>query len=168
MIEHRTSGDIFDAGTQAITNTINCVGVMGKGLALQFKQRYPEMFREYAKLCRRKYIQVGKVWIWHEIPVCICGSYATHPTDTCEQWTPINEYIVNFPTKDDWRNASKLEWIAAGLDDLRTCVTLGSIVSLALPALGCQNGGLRFDDVQKLIHEKLDDLSIPIVLYEPQ
>ena len=161
MIEHRTSGSIFEAGTHAITNTVNCVGVMGKGLALQFKQNYPQMFRFYREACARNELRPGTMWMWHE-------SRREDITLPDGRVVLEPEWIVNFPTKDHWKNPSKLEWIAAGLDDLRNRVTISGIESLALPALGCQNGGLRFDVVQQLIHEKLDDLPMPIILYEPQ
>jgi O-acetyl-ADP-ribose deacetylase (regulator of RNase III) len=155
------SGDLFLSGTHAIVNTVNCIGVMGRGIALQFKQRYPQMFRFYREACAKKELAPGKMWTWQERRleeiVLPDGRTVIEP-----------EWIINFPTKDHWMNASKIEWIASGLDDLRTCVTINGIESLALPALGCQNGGLRFDDVQKLIHDKLDDLPIPIILYEPQ
>lgn len=145
-----SSGNLFDADTEALCCTVNCVGVMGRGIALEFKNRYPEMFKEYARLCKRKFIQVGKVWIW---------------------WNPEPgnpRYIINFPTKEHWRNPSKLEWISAGLADLNNRVMMIGIESIAIPALGCANGGLRFEDVRPLIEEKLNDLEIPVLLYEPQ
>ena len=194
MIETRKSGDIFTCGAHAIVNTVNCVGVMGKGIALEYKTRYPAMFMEYAKLCHRDRIQTGKMWLWHEVPVCRCGHvYESHSGHTfmcdefkrplgpipdfcacctgdraCAHWSPVNEYIVNFPTKQHWRNPSQMEWIASGLDDLRSYVTMGMFKSLAMPALGCSNGGLKFVDVQALIYDKLQELDIPIILFEPQ
>jgi O-acetyl-ADP-ribose deacetylase (regulator of RNase III) len=150
MIEIRSTGSLFDAGTHAIVNTVNCVGVMGKGIALEFKRRYPEMFKRYAELCKHDMIYVGRTWTWENVG-CL---------------TP--QYIVNFPTKEHWRNPSKLEWIATGLDDLKYRATMIEINSLALPALGCTNGGLRFEDVRALIEEKLNDWEIPVILYEPQ
>jgi hypothetical protein len=77
-------------------------------------------------------------------------------------------YVINFPTKENWRNPSKLEWISAGLADLKNRVMMIGIESIAIPALGCANGGLRFEDVRPLIEEKLNDLEIPVLLYEPQ
>lgn len=148
MVELRR-GDLFESGAEAIVNTINCVGVMGKGIALLFKQRYPDMFRTYVKYCNKKLIRVGKMWVWH----------------TGE---PDYRYIFNFPTKDDWRNPSKLEWISSGLDDLKNCVIMMGVESIAMPALGCTNGGLNFGDVRALVEEKLNDLEIPVILFEPQ
>ena len=150
MVEVR-KGDLFKSGAYAIVNTVNCVGVMGKGIALEFKNRYPTMFGEYVDMCRRGWIKPGKVWAW--------------ATTTGPNTYP--QVIYNFPTKDHWRNPSKLEWIASGLDDLKSYVTM-DVESLALPALGCTNGGLRFEDVRALIEEKLNDLEIPVILYEPQ
>ena len=174
MIELR-KGDLFTAGTEAIVNTVNCVGVMGRGIALEFKKRYPTMFKEYVKLCKRGFIQVGFMWIWYEsvnyIPLgCIClgdglmGMRCNAP----EHYTKGPKYVINFPTKENWRNPSKLEWISAGLADLKNRVMMMGIESIAIPALGCANGGLHFEDVRPLIEEKLNDLEIPIFLYEPQ
>jgi O-acetyl-ADP-ribose deacetylase (regulator of RNase III) len=97
------------------------------------------------------WIKPGKVWAW-----ATTTGPNTHP-----------QVIYNFATKDHWRNPSKMEWIASGLDDLKSHVIMG-VESLALPALGCTNGGLRFEDVRALIEEKLNDLEIPVILYEPQ
>jgi O-acetyl-ADP-ribose deacetylase (regulator of RNase III) len=150
MIEIRSTGSLFDAETHAIVNTVNCVGKMGRGIALEFKRRYPEMFKEYTRLCKKGFIQVGFMWFWR------------NP----EPGNP--RYVINFPTKEHWRNPSKLEWISAGLADLKNRVMMMGIESLALPALGCANGGLNFEDVRPLIEEKLNDLEIPVILYEPQ
>lgn len=149
MIELRT-GNLFDADTEVLTNTVNCVGVMGKGIALEFKNRYPAMFELYRSACRKGGVQTGAMWIWNT-------STVTNP-----------RYIFNFPTKEHWRNPSKLEWISAGLDDLKIRVIMLGVKSIALPALGCANGGLRFEDVRELIFEKLNDLDASVVLYEPQ
>ena len=147
MVEVR-KGDLFESGAYAIVNTVNCVGVMGKGIALEFKQRYPAMFLPYVGACRQG-LKPGQIFAWDT------GS------------TAFPRVIFNFATKDHWRNPSKLEWIAKGLDDLKDRVIMG-VESLALPALGCTNGGLRFEDVRALIQEKLNDLEIPVILYEPQ
>ena len=143
-------GNLFDAGTHALVNTINTKGKMGRGIALEFKQRYSDMFKEYANLCRHGLIHVGKTWTWENVG---------HTTP---------QYIINFPTKDDWKFPSKLEWISTGLDDLKYRVIMLEIESIAIPALGCSNGKLSWEDVRPLIMEKLNDLEIPIILYEPQ
>ena len=143
------SGDIFSGNYQAITNTVNCVGVMGNGIALEFKTRYPDMFNKYVLLCKENKIQVGQVWLWYRL------------ADT-------PEFIVNFPTKKHWRNPSELEWIESGLDNLRTQVVKYSITTLALPALGCANGGLKFDEVLPLIENKLSDLDTKVFVFSPK
>lgn len=161
MIEHRKTGSIFESGVQCVVNPINCVGTMGAGLALEFKKRYPQMFRFYVEACNKKEIKPGSVWPWRErrleeitLPD---GSVVLEP-----------EWIMNFATKNHWSKPSKLEWIASGLDDLKNRVTMNGIESIALPALGCGYGGLNFDAVQTLVHEKLNDLPGRIILFEPQ
>jgi O-acetyl-ADP-ribose deacetylase (regulator of RNase III) len=159
MIELYTRGSIFRVGAQAITNPVNTVGTMGAGLAKEFKRRYPKMNETYVQKCKRDEIQVGHVWIWDEgIPKSVPYPYTDVPP----------RYIVNFPTKEHWWNPSQLEWISAGLDDLRSQVTLLSIESLALPALGCGHGGLDFQVVNALIEEKLGDLALPIIVFQPR
>lgn len=160
MIEYRKTGNIFEAGTHAIVNPINCVGTMGKGLAAAFKSRYPQMNRFYKEACDAGEVVVGRMWMWRERRlediVLPDGRVILEP-----------EWIINFPTKDHWKNPSKLEWIRAGLDDLRSHVILKRIESVALPALGCGNGGLDFGVVRTAIEEKLGELPL-VVVYEPQ
>lgn len=129
------TGDIFEIfeTTAAVVNPVNCSGVMGKGLALAFKERYPQMFKQYALDCRRGYVKVGFMHIYQ-----LRGS---------------GKWIVNFPTKHDWRNPSRLEWIVSGLDNLVRFCDLYEIPSIVIPALGCSNGGLQLTDVQPLIAE---------------
>lgn len=126
------NGNIFNSHCEAITNTINCYGAMGKCLALQFKQKYPAMFKNYVTEYKNNNIKVGKMWIWEN---------------------PLNnpKWIVNFPTKDHWKHPSKIEYIIEGLIDLRTVIIKNNINSLALPALGCQNGGLIWEVVKRKI-----------------
>ena len=144
------SGDIFTCGADAITNTINCRGAMGAGIAKEFKKRYPDMYNEYVTLCKKGKIRVGEVWVWLE-------SVTSNP-----------KYIVNFPTKDDWKNPSQLIWIKAGLANLKSHVIMKEITSLALPALGCNLGGLDFADVRKLVEETFGDAAISVTLFEPK
>jgi len=146
------SGDLFAEPADAIVNTVNCVGVMGAGIALEFKQRFPDMFKEYVRCCKKKRIRVGEVWMWHHEPA-------------------PPQYIINFPTKDDWRNPSKLEWIQEGLEHLaENTILFQQIHTLAMPALGCNNGGLHFDDVRKLVEQFCSQVKgdLEITLYEPQ
>lgn len=122
-------GSIFDSGCPVLVNTVNCVGVMGRGLALGFKQEFPEMFEEYRELCCLKKIQPGKLWVWRSGLVT----------------------VVNFPTKDHWRHPSKMEWIDVGLQLLAKCPE-GPV---AMPYPGCGFGGLRREDVRPLIDQYL-------------
>ncbi|WP_096356782.1 type II toxin-antitoxin system antitoxin DNA ADP-ribosyl glycohydrolase DarG [Mucilaginibacter gotjawali] len=142
-------GNILDAKAEALVNTVNTVGVMGKGIALQFKNEFPENYKEYTEAVNRKEITVGKV-----------------------QVVPVNglngvKYIVNFPTKAHWRYPSKIEWIKDGLKDLHKQVKVLKIESIAVPPLGCGNGGLNWDDVKPIIVEALSDLDINVFVYEP-
>ena len=160
MITYRKSGDIFAGDWQAIVNPVNCVGTMGAGLALAFKKRFPVMFTAYRKRCLSSTkpwdrIKVGLVWIWDT------------GNEAWDVWGGP-QYVVNFPTKDDWKNPSKLEWISDGLSDLAYHIIDKNIASIALPALGCGYGGLEFEEVKNLIEEKLGTLTIPITVFEPQ
>lgn len=139
-------GDIFDIPVDIRVNTVNCVGVMGAGVALAFKQRYPEMFRDYQRDCKNGAVRPGKMNIWKSLS---------------------GDWIINFPTKRHWREPSRYEDIETGLDDLRSYLdTLGS-VSIGLPALGCGNGGLDWSRVSKIIREKLDGVEAHVFVFEP-
>jgi len=127
------SGDLLRETTDAIVNTVNCVGVMGKGIALQFKQRWPKNFKEYEAAAKRKEIKPGTMLIY----------------DLGEWEKP--RYIVNFPTKVHWRGDSELEYVEEGLRDLVKQVNRLGIKSISLPPLGCGNGGLRWEDVRPRI-----------------
>jgi len=147
-----TSGDIFKAKTEAIVNTVNTVGIMGKGLALQFKHAYPDMYKEYVKICKAKELYVGRLFIYE-------------PDDD------KFKYIINFPTKKHWRDNSKLKDIKVGLEVLVKKIKLLKIKSISVPALGCNNGKLNWDDVMSLMLENLMPLAmnnnIDIYLYKP-
>ena len=147
MITYK-SGDIFTSNCQALVNPVNCVGVMGRGLALEFKEKYPENFRVYKTICGRGKMKIGRM-----LSIIDGG-----------------RIIVNFPTKLHWRQKSKLAYIEQGLDDLvsRT-ITLFSIRSIAVPALGCGLGGLDWTEVKPLLDEKLVRLnSVNVEVYEPR
>lgn len=145
------SGDLLKEKSDAIVNTVNCVGVMGKGIALQFKQRWPSNFKEYEAASKRKEIKIGKMFIY----------------DLGEWEKP--QYIINFPTKVHWRGDSKLEYIKDGLRDLVKQVKRLGIESISLPPLGCGNGGLDWDDVRELIFAAFKDYpDIDVHLYEPK
>ncbi len=129
MIEF-VRGNLFDADVEAIVNAVNCVGVMGKGIALEFKKRFPNNFIAYKAACDAGELQLGRVLIHDEGP----------SAKPC--------YIINFPTKNHWRNPSRLEDIRRGLDSLAAEIDRRKIHSIAIPALGCRLGGLDWQDVQ--------------------
>lgn len=139
-------GDIFESKAQTITNTINCVGAMGKGLALAFKSRYPGMYKEYRALCRGGAVQPGKPYVYNELD---------------------GTSILMFPTKRHWRQASLPEDIQAGLRYLAAHYADWGITELALPPLGCGNGGLSWQLVGPMIYRELSHLPIPIMLFAP-
>jgi O-acetyl-ADP-ribose deacetylase (regulator of RNase III) len=140
------SGDLFASGAQALVNPVNCVGVMGAGLALQFKRRYPEMFADYRAQCQARFFTPGHPRIWRA---------DGHPL------------IVNFPTKDDWRNPSQLQWIRSGLATLAGLLRGHDVHSIAIPPLGCGLGGLEWPDVRDLIVTRLGGLDTEVVVYGP-
>ncbi|EKU51418.1 macro domain protein [Acinetobacter sp. WC-323] len=127
-------GDLLSASdVDAIVNTVNCVGVMGKGIALQFKKKWPGNFKAYSEACKNKEVVIGKMLTYD------LGSLATP------------KYIINFPTKQHWRSPSKIKDIQVGLIDLLITVEKYDIQSIAIPPLGCGNGGLDWDEVLPLI-----------------
>ena len=121
-------GNLLAADVDALVNTVNTVGVMGKGVALQFKQAFPENYRAYERACKRGEVRIGRMFVFDM-------GRLTGP-----------RYIVNFPTKKHWRSRSKLADIELGLEDLRKIIEEHSIRSIAVPALGCGNGGLDWRD----------------------
>ena len=144
------SGNLLDARVEAVVNTVNIVGIMGKGIALMFKEAFPENFRAYAAACKRREVRIGQMFV----------------TDRGGLSKP--RWIINFPTKEHWRGRTRLEWISAGLDDLVRTIRDRSIRSIALPPLGCGNGGLEWGQVKPVIASALGDLSdVEIVVYEP-
>lgn len=145
-------GDLFEIEADAIVNTVNCVGVMGKGVALEFKRRWPKNYLAYKRLCESKSLRPGKLFIYEQV-------------DLLDSNGP--RFLVNFPTKDHWRSKSKIEYISEGLDALRHELELGAIKSIAMPPLGCGNGGLEWPIVRALIDEKLKGLDANIVVLEP-
>ncbi|ENM5835606.1 macro domain-containing protein [Vibrio metoecus] len=145
-----TSGNILKDSSEAIVNTVNCVGVMGKGLALQFKKAFPKNFKLYKSACDRKEIKIGKVFI----------------TESGDMFN--KKFIFNFPTKDHWRGKSKYEYIESGLDDLVTKIREYGIKSIAIPPLGAGLGGLDWTKVKSMIIDKLSPLvDVEVFIYEP-
>jgi O-acetyl-ADP-ribose deacetylase (regulator of RNase III) len=143
-------GDLLGAQTEALVNTVNTVGVMGKGIALMFKEAFPDNFRAYEDACKRKAIQIGRMFVTENLTL-----HGPH-------------WIVNFPTKKHWRHPSKLAWIVEGLDDLKRVIEEKGIKSIALPPLGCGNGGLRWGEVRPEIERALGRLdSVDVLVFEP-
>ena len=139
-------GNIFNSQTQTIVNTVNCVGVMGKGIALVFKLRYPEMFDKYKVFCQSKMIGIGKLWLYK--------------SEESTQW------VLNFPTKFHWKYPSKIEYLEAGLQKFVDTYKVKGITSIAFPLLGTHNGGLDKIEVLDLMHKYLEQCDIPIEIYE--
>src|SRR5436305_3134615 len=136
-------GDIFNAPTQVIVNTVNCKGVMGKGLALAFKQRYPAMFPVYQQECKTGKLRIGRPTLYRES-------------------TP---WILNFPTKSDWKLPSKLEYLEKGLEYFLANYKKAGIKSIAFPKLGAQNGKLSWDEVGPLMARYLSQVDIDVYIY---
>ncbi|MDA8026525.1 MAG: macro domain-containing protein [Actinomycetota bacterium] len=149
MIEFR-SGDIFHDAFEALVNTVNCEGVMGRGIALQFKKKFPDNFKAYAAACSRGEVCPGRMFVY-----------------TTEQII-FPKYIVNFPTKRQWRNKSKMVDIEVGLRALVDFIVQSGIHSIAIPPLGSGLGGLEWSDVKKQIESALVQLTdVHIVVFEP-
>lgn len=139
-------GNIFNTKAQTIVNTINCVGVMGKGIALVFKLRYPKMFDLYKEYCKSKLIGIGKLWLYKG---------------------EINEpWVLNFPTKFHWKYPSKMEYLEKGLQKFVDTYKDKGITSIAFPLLGTHNGGLDKGEVLALMQRYLNQCDIPIEIYE--
>lgn len=149
MIE-LTKGNLLEADVDALVNTVNTVGVMGKGVALMFKEAFPANYKAYEQACKRHEVQVGHMFV----------------TERKELMGP--KFIINFPTKQHWRYPSKLEWIESGLEDLKRVIKENDIHSIAIPPLGSGNGGLDWADVRQRIETALGDLSdVQVIVFEP-
>lgn len=142
-------GSIFESNAQAWVNPVNCVGIMGKGLALEFKKAFPECYKVYVMGCKNEHVRLGKVQI------LMRG--ALNP-----------EFIINFPTKNHWKDKSEYENISTGMDDLVDKIENYGITSIAIPALGCGWGGLKWEKVMPIIQNKLKDVgNLQVHLYGP-
>lgn len=149
MIEYKT-GNLLAADAEALVNTVNCVGIMGRGVALQFKKAFPANFTAYAAACKRAEVQPGRMFVFET-------GKLTRP-----------RYIINFPTKRHWRGASRLSDIESGLQALAAEITTRGIRSIALPPLGSGLGGLNWSDVRAAIDRLLSPLSdVAIAVFEP-
>ena len=148
MIEHKT-GDIFAEDVEALVNSVNCVGIMGRGIALQFKKAFPKNFKAYADACKLNEVQPGRMFVF----------------ETGELANP--RYIINFPTKRHWRDKSRMEDIESGLKALASEIRQRNIRSIAIPPLGSSLGGLSWPDVRPRITEALQDFEdVVVVVFE--
>lgn len=143
---HPLVGNIFESEAQTLVNTVNCVGIMGKGLALEFKKLFPDMYEDYVARCKAKEVQLGKPYLYRRL---------------------LPPWILNFPTKDHWRSVSRLSDIVAGLEYLEKHYREWEITSLAVPALGCSNGQLEWRVVGPTLYRYLSRFDIPVELYAP-
>lgn len=139
-------GDMFDSNAQTLVNTVNCVGVMGKGIALEFKRRFPEMYEDYVQRCKAGKVKLGRPYIYPRL---------------------IPPWILNFPTKDHWRSVSCLDDIIAGLRHLKEHYREWGITSLAVPPLGCGQGQLEWRVVGQTLYRHLKLVDIPVELFAP-
>jgi O-acetyl-ADP-ribose deacetylase (regulator of RNase III) len=144
-----SSANLLAADVDALVNTVNTVGVMGKGIALQFKNAFPANFKAYERACKDGRVRLGEMFVF----------------DAGQLMKP--RWIINFPTKGHWRSGSKISDIASGLDDLRRVIDELGIKSIALPPLGCGNGGLKWSAVRPLIDAKLADLDTEVLVFPP-
>ncbi len=146
-----TTGDLLEADAEALVNTVNCVGVMGRGIALQFKKAFPQNFDAYKAACDRKALLPGRMLVVDLNPL---------------QWP---RYVINFPTKRHWKGRSRLQDIQGGLAALVNEVRARNIRSIAIPPLGCGLGGLNWDVVRPMIERAFAELpDVRVVLYGPQ
>lgn len=145
-----TQGNLLDAPVEALVNTVNEVGVMGKGIALMFREAFPDSAKAYEEACKRNEVRVGRVLVtWNQ---AVIGP----------------RWIIHFPTKKHWRHPSRLEWVRQGLEDLACVVRENGIRSLALPPLGCGNGQLEWSQVRREIEASLANLAgVEVIVYEP-
>jgi O-acetyl-ADP-ribose deacetylase (regulator of RNase III) len=145
-----TTGNLLEAEADALVNTVNCVGVMGKGIALQFKQAFPENYEKYRLACEHHEVQPGRMFV-----------YSTGNLMGAK-------FIINFPTKQHWKGKSKIADVDSGLNALAEVIRTNRIKSVAVPPLGCGNGGLNWNHVRKLIEHKLGALlDVEVLVYEP-
>lgn len=139
-------GNLFNSQAQTLVNAVNCVGVMEKGIALQFKIRFPEMYRDYVRRCEQQLVKLGEPYLFTQL---------------------FPPWVLNFPTKDHWRSRSKLDSIQQGMDYMLQSYQTWGITSLAVPALGCGEGHLEWNQVGLILYGYLKQMNIPIELYAP-
>ena len=139
-------GDLFTSKAQTLVNTVNCIGIMGKGIALEFKKRFPDMFKDYEERCKRKEVKLGKPYLYRRLML---------------------PWILNFPTKGHWRSVTKLADLERGLEYLLAHYKEWGITSLAVPPLGCGEGQLEWRVVGPTLYRYLSRMDIPVELYAP-
>jgi len=139
---HYVTGDLLKSDAEVLVNTVNCVGVMGKGVALQFKNQFPDLYRAYHTACANGDIEVGRIWAWYGPKTVAC-----------------------MPTKDHWRDGSRVVWVRNGLESLRDFLIQGGYKSVAMPKPGCGNGGLNWAEINTLVQEILGPIDCHIVVY---
>lgn len=149
MIHYKT-GNLLDSEAEALVNTVNTVGVMGKGIALQFKNMFPNNFKLYAQACKNKEVKVGQLLVTEE-----------------EALLTGKKIIINFPTKTNWRLPSEYQYIEAGLTELVRVIREKNIKSIAIPPLGSGNGGLDWNKVKQILEKYLTEVDCDIYIYEP-
>ncbi len=152
MIERVRGGDLLDARVEALVNPVNTAGVMGKGLALAFRRRFPANFAAYERACRAGEVRIGRMFVFD------AGETRDGP-----------RWIVNFPTKEHWRSPSRLEFVESGLAALVREVRERGIATIAVPALGCGLGGLDWSHVSPIVERAFEGLSgVRALVYEPR
>src|SRR6266850_2858816 len=150
--EHRMStvtvrtGDLLGSKAQTLVNTVNTVGIMGKGVALQFREAFPEMYKDYVSRCEAGLVKLGEPYLYKRV---------------------VPPWILNFPTKQHWRSVARLHDIELGLEHLKRHYREWGITSLAVPPLGCGLGGLEWRIVGPVLYRHLLELRIPVELYAP-
>lgn len=141
-------GNLFTSNCQTLVNTVNCVGVMGAGIALEFRLRYPQMYERYVEICNSNLLDIGKLWLYKS----------------------EHRWVLNFPTKKHWKRASKIEFLQLGLQKFVDTYKEKGITSIAFPLLGTLNGGIPENKSLEIMTKhlyKCDDIKIEIYIYEP-
>ena len=159
-------GDLFESTTQTLVNTVNCVGVMGKGIALEYKKRFPDMFYDYEQRCKRGEVQLGRPYLFR--PTKVDSQQYQYLMFSEHRNTPgFDKWILNFPTKDHWRFVATLDSIIEGLEYLLAHYKEWGIQSLAMPPLGCGEGQLEWRIIGPTLYRYLSKMDIPVELYAP-
>ena len=146
---HYITGNLLESDAEALVNTVNTFGVMGKGIALQFKNTFPNNYKKYSEACKNKELEIGQLLI------------------TEENILSGKKIVINFPTKTNWRLPSEYKYIEAGLEELVKVIKEKSIKSIAIPPLGAGNGGLDWNKVKSILEKYLSQIEAEIFIYEP-